>query len=339
MDSDFRKIMKIKSEKTMAFFHEQFLNSQALLGTHNNKKLRRALGNISGLNSSEKKLLLNSTLLDENTHKTHASNIEKKYLEKWKRAKKTGCDETNFKFFTLIDSVTSIHHEEALKAASAMKQEILKVLNDTKNIWLIGAIEAEVISIKIMRELKAKQRTDAETRKLDVCEDLLRGTPYHADDSLFLIHFHGLLFTKNDAVRAFNFFNEKLLKVKQWAKAPRQIEIKNLSTHWGGKEKKIENSLSHIAAYITKGGNDFINGKSYLRYKVSFEKNSNSEEAWVTQNWKKNRILKIEHIEEGITDPFSMTNKEIIELALFIDNLMNLDNTRTGYLISSYSIT
>ena len=113
-----------------------------------------------------------------------------------------------------------------------------------------------------------------------------------------------------------------------------------MSTSFGNKSKSTEQNLKHISTYITKGGNDWCSNKAYLRYKVGFELDDSEvvdEQTWVLKNWRRNELLKKEHSEDGIEDVLSMTPEEVVELTLFIDGLMSLNRTRTGYLISTGS--
>lgn len=58
------------------------------------------------------------------------------------------------------------------------------------------------------------------------------------------------------------------------------------------------------------------------------------EDTWVRANVHRDALLKQEHTEDGIEDPLSLSVQEICELALLIDAMMNLNRTRTGYLVS-----
>ena len=93
-----------------------------------------------------------------------------------------------------------------------------------------------------------------------------------------------------------------------------------------------------IARYITKGGNDWSGGKSYLRYKLAFENEYLfNEDAWVNKNHTRNETLKKEKKEDGIEDALSMSVSEIVSLATVIDSMMASNRTRTGYLVSAKS--
>jgi hypothetical protein len=96
----------------------------------------------------------------------------------------------------------------------------------------------------------------------------------------------------------------------------------------------MDSNLKDIARYITKGGNDWIGNKAYLRYKLCFDgRDASDEEAWVQENWRKNEILKQERIEDGLEDALSLNQYEISCLAEVIDRMMNLKRNRIGYLV------
>jgi hypothetical protein len=100
----------------------------------------------------------------------------------------------------------------------------------------------------------------------------------------------------------------------------------------------MEKNLTHIATYITKGGNDWYANKAYLRYKIGFENDDaqvNDEATWVAKNWRRSEMLRQEHSEEGIVDLLSMTADEVLQLTVVIDGLMSLNRTRSGYLVSA----
>jgi hypothetical protein len=129
-----------------------------------------------------------------------------------------------------------------------------------------------------------------------------------------------------------------LKKNKDWKREPRQIQLKPISKQFKSKSKPLDKNLVDIARYITKGGNDWIGGKSYLRYKLAFENEYLfNEDEWVNKNWRRNEVLKQEHSEEGLEDALSMNVSEIVSLATVIDAMMSFNKTRTGYLVFAKS--
>jgi hypothetical protein len=349
------KWLKADSKVTMKLLLVESLKSRFLLGSHNAIKLKKSLATAGRLDLADR------TLLTPAVHKAHSKRLSDRYQDRWDKIRdKAKADWTklpkptrsltvkasdheiaanHIRFLTLIDSVTAVDANAAIQAAIELKEKLISTASAIKGITCLGCIEIEVVSMSLMRELgRLDKPTVSEQRKLDVCEKLaeaLKGTLFGEDQSLFLIHFHGVVTAQNTT--QFDAFNERLKKVKAWSLAPRQIELKKLSTQFGGKPKSVDQSLRHIATYITKGGNDWMSNKAYLRYKISFEADDelvNDEASWVAKNWRKNELLRQEHAEDGITDVLSLTVQEITQLALVIDGLMGLNRTRTGYLVS-----
>lgn len=349
------KWLKADSKATMKALLVESFKSRFLVGSHNSKKLKKSLSTAGRLDLADR------TLLTPTVHKSHAKRLSDRYQARWDTIRdKARADwsklpratraltvkatdheiaANHLRFLTLVDSVTAVDANAALRAAIKLKEKLITTASAIKSITCLGSIEIEVVSMSLMRELgRLDKPTASEQRKLDVCEKLaegLKGTLYGEDQSLFLIHFHGVVTAKDP--KQFDAFNERLKKVKAWSLASRQIELKKLSTHFGGKPKSVDQNLRHIATYITKGGNDWMANKAYLRYKIGFENDDdlvNDEASWIAKNWRKNELLRQEHALDGITDMLSLTVQEIVQLALVIDGLMGLDRTRTGYRVS-----
>lgn len=336
-------------------------------GARNDHKLRRSLANRNQLK------LASRTLLNPEVHKAHSQRLAERYVNKWSRwkasllkdkknlpaefrgRKKLPTDRelasSYIRFFTLIDSVSEVDHRSALQAAKKMKANLLKVLAENKKVWCVGAIEGEVISLKVMRCNDSPDSEPSAQRKLDVCETLaedLKGTFYQSDTSLFLIHFHGIVMAraKNTPATVFNDFEKTLKskKYKQWNRSDRQIQLKPLSESWAKQSKTTESSLKHIANYITKGANDLKNGTVYLKYKTVFDNSDyQTEEEWTSKHAELNKKLELlsrtdenEEAEE-VKDWLSLTQNEIAETVLFVNGLMDWNSTRSGYLVSTGS--
>jgi hypothetical protein len=347
-----KELQRKSNELVIAELTKQGLERQFDTGTQNATRLRKALI------ATQKSELLGITLLNPKVHTTHSDRLFKSMFDRWLRIESKVNDEIDefnknnefqvqktpeheladkfIRAFTLIHSVCVLENKTALEECKKLKQEFLSVIKETKGISVLAVIECEVISINKMRELKESNKED-EHRKLNGCEDLIKDIENQIQylvsphQSLFLIHLHGTLFAKKEI--QFDTFRANLLKNIQWSKTSFQVEIKKLSKLWNEEYKGVETNLKHWARYITKGGNDWNNGKAYLRYKVGF--NSSSEDDWITKNKRVNELLKQEHIEEGITDSLSMTVTEISELVMLIDGLMRLNRTRTGYLLNT----
>jgi hypothetical protein len=352
------KWLKADSKATMKALLAESLKSRFLIGSHNAIKLKKSLATVGRLDLADR------TLLTPSVHKIHADRLNDKFQSRWSKirdkarsawsklpkqvreltVKPTDSEiaSSHIRFLTLVDSVTPLNVNDAVRASIKLREKLITTAKASPGISCLGAIEVEVVSMALMKEFRRLDKTtDSEWRKLDVCETLaepLKKTLFKNDEVLFLIHFHGVVTAKNS--KQFELFSERLKKVKSWSLAPRQIELKKLSSQFGGKAKSVEQNLRHIATYITKGGNDWMANKAYLRYKIGFENDDelvNDEATWVAKNWRRSKLLQKEHSEDGITDILSLNVEEIVQLALVIDRLMGLNRTRTGYFISTGS--
>jgi hypothetical protein len=258
------KWLKADSKATMKALLAESLQSRFLIGSHNAIKLKKSLATVGRLDLADK------TLLTPSVHKTHAKRLSDRYQARWDKIRdKARADwsklpkatraltvkatdheiaANHLRFLTLVDSVTAVDANAALRAAIKLKEKLITTASAIKGITCLGSIEIEVVSMSLMRELgRLDKPTASEQRKLDVCEKLaerLKATLYGEDQSLFLIHFHGVATAKDS--KQFDAFNERLKKVKSWSLAPRQIELKKLSTQFGGKPKEVEQNLIHI---------------------------------------------------------------------------------------------
>lgn len=350
--NDKKRIVEPSSDKFIEELSKLHLAYQFDYGTHNSKKLD------SSLCAAKRWDLREKTLLSPTVHNKHAERLAERFINRWNKHKllkkkqwlkysevfKTSVPPTehelaskHLRFFTLIDSVCAVDAREALKQAAIMKNDLIKVVDDTKGIWCLGAIEGEIVSMSRMRDIKERHKGLVyDSRKLDVCEILAldRDVPCTAESSLFLIHFHGILIANEE--KQFEEFNEYLCTNKRWTVAPRQIEMKTLWRSYGGKPLTIKTNLTKIARYITKGGNSWCANKSYLRYKINIDNQDYQvidEDTWVAINWRKKELLRQERIEDGLTDMLSLTRYEIGQLAIFVDGLMANHSTRAAYLI------
>jgi len=329
MTSTFKNKMKKSSERVSSLIKEIRKHQQFNYGAHNKRKLKTAL------NIVNKSHLFNSSLLNPDVHKIHADNLYRQYETKLKSIKKkTKSNISNrFRFLTLIDSVQVLNVNSAIKSINKFRKELHQYISTSTGIWCLGVIEVEVLSMEMMRIIKSNS-TESEARKLEVCENLLSKLSKKKQNlsSYFLIHFHGIVSASRD--EKFDDFYKHLKKNKRWNTGKRQILQKSLSESYFGESKTTLNNLKHISRYITKGGNDWIANKAYLNYKLNFKHEmEETEDGWVSKNYRKNKILIGENIEEGIVNPLSMTVSEIVALAEVIDSMMNTKQDRTGYLV------
>lgn len=350
------KIKWLKKDKDVILekLRLESLASKHVIGSHNKNRLTKALA--AGLRLD----LVDRTLLSSKIHKDHSSRLTRRYLSRWEKlqakaitdwkkvkgitkSKKPSDAEIaaqHFRFLTVVDSVCPLSSSEAITLVKKLKADLQTIVTSCPGVWCLGVIEVEVVEIDLMRKIKVTDKTtETESRKLDVCDVLskdLSKTLFADETALFLIHSHCLVAAHTSA--QLESFEKKTRAVKRWKRASRQVEIKKLSESFAGKPKSVERNLSDIASYITKGGNDWFGGKAYLRYKVGFENYSEDvtdEAMWEAMNWRRNKLLQQEHKAEGLIDILSLTNQQILELAILIDKMMGLNRTRTGYLVSA----
>jgi hypothetical protein len=350
------KIKWLKNDKDVILekMRLESLASKHVIGSHNKNRLTKALA------AGRRLDLVDRTLLSSKIHKDHAYRLSKRYISRWEKLqakaiadwkkvkgitknKKPSDAEIaaqHIRFLTVVDSACPLSSSEAITLVKKLKADLQKIVTSCPGVWCLGVIEVEVVEIDLMRKIKiADKTTETESRKLDVCDVLSKDfskTLFADETALFLIHTHCLV-TANTSVQL-ETFETKARAVKRWKKASRQVEIKKLSESFAGKPKSVERNLSDIASYITKGGNDWFGGKAYLRYKVGFENYSEDitdEAMWEAMNWRRNKLLQQEHKAEGLIDILSLTNQQILELAILIDKMMGLNRNRTGYLVSA----
>lgn len=274
------------------------------------------------------------------------------------------------RLFTLLHEVVELDSDSAVYSAMRMKKELITAISEIDGMACLGAIEVEVISIPLMNELHTARQggiqppeTDDpiepyrladvekitainEYRKLEVCKKLgqhLNGSIFQSDRGQLLVHFHGVLVAKKKT--DFEKLEALMKSNKQWSIADRQIRISEFSTHWGKDKvthepisKSIDESLTHIAKYITKGGMDKRNDATCLKYKLRFSdgtlvstkeyKAITNRASWLLRN---NGVQDNKEHEQH--DPLALTSNEIFVLGDTINKLMDKDTTRTGYTI------
>ena len=289
------------------------------------------------------------------------------------------------RFLTVVYSVEALDDQAALKAATRLTKLLTDAIKRIKGASCLGAIEVEVISVRNMRRLrdlsaivnfdktatldefidptqiKTIQTADdvdvpptiKEHRKLDVCEALgshLGEEILGGESGQLLVHFHGLITVKkeSDLDDLLSVLNEN----PQLTKKPRQIRFQKFRRSYCGTPCSINSSLYNFARYFTKGGNDFINGKSYLQYKLKFPKDTSLtyEEQLIEWDRMDHHDLEIEHdsgtsgfrsnstvefIDDKNTINFlTLSILEVNVLTKVIDGMMSLNTTRTGYLVT-----
>ncbi len=277
------------------------------IGTHKNKKLRQALGSRA-----------RSTLLDEGVSKTHSARLLKQFLWRWGNLKKEDAQD-RLKLWTVLDSVVALDEEKILSAVDSMRARLDAVCRQVKGIEVIGAVEIEIVNIKKMKQLSS---TVDEARKLNVILSLIpvseKSLFAESHDTWALVHFHGVVDLGSNADAKLELLRES---AKRWWSDKFQVQLKPLH-----EDKTLRTSLTNIARYLVKGGNE------NLIYKIGF--------GWDAAENLERQMLKSGKSKlgldfEGFTNEMSLTMDEVRVLGTVVDRMMGRTgskNMRNGYL-------
>ncbi|OGQ57654.1 MAG: hypothetical protein A3J24_09400 [Deltaproteobacteria bacterium RIFCSPLOWO2_02_FULL_53_8] len=256
-------------------------------------------------------------------------------------------------FITVIHAVAPLDVDVALKKAEELKQQVAEYVRKVPGAACIGAIEVEICSIKQAQRIReynsAQMRKKCSTfdedgvlvmnggahekrfKKLAVLEALspdLDDSEISGESGQCLIHFHGLLKVENS--KDTQTLREAFLTNPNWSRKAGQVRFSPLSETWNGTHKAVEESVKHITAYATKGGN------RYLQYKLEFpELIQMSFDEYLKLSDQFNSNERQAKIEKGeLLDLPILSHHEINSLVLVIDGMMNWNKTRSGYIIS-----
>ncbi len=345
---------KVKLESSLAIMGNQGLFKSSLLNPE--------VGKREAMELSER-LLRRAKKIDsrEANKKSHIANRRGRPYKRGEKRIKLFSTYQSFRFLTILNSVVNLCPYAAVNEVMRMKNLLKEAFAKVFDVSCIGTFEVEVINPKMMREIcdrtlagrknqlpimddsilphrqkEIDKSTEAEEfRKLTVLESMgeyLNDTFFMDEQSQLLIHCHLIVCAPSDA-----HFN-KLLKVlgeySIWNKEPRQILMKSLTKQYGEKVKSVEDNLIDIAAYITKGGNDWVGKRPYLRYKIRFSSDTPmTEQELINQYWRSTEMLRKYGVDqEGIKDLLSLSVTEINVLAEAIDGIMKLEPKCKGHL-------
>ena len=325
--------MERAAQAVRTYFEQEAPKGRFLVGTHNANRLNRALrvGQLSHL--------INRTLLSRAIHQHHTHRLFDRLVRLCGKKRNT-----DIQFLTVLHKLAVLDAPTCLKEVRRFRTLLDDTFGQCQGSHILGTIECEVVSVEMMRTvLGAGEPSTNAKHKLNVVEQLFRKSfpkkyqatkqrPHHllpvtgTDPSYFLIHFHGVVVEH----RPYSILAHVLKR--SFGQVPNQVLLQPLSEQFNGKTRTVRENLKFIARYITKGGNDFNDGQSYLRYKMKFTGEvCHSEEEWVARNWRTHEVLRQEHIEEGLNDPLSLTTGEICQLATVLDGMMGWSRSRTGY--------
>lgn len=266
--------------------------------------------------------LINKTLLDERVHSKHSRELNKLFLTELKFLKKIKINEReNIRLLTIIHSVTDLDDDSGIVESLRLKELLSDVLEKyKKDFSFIGVIEGEVINMEKLRTFST-ENPEKDNKKLVLCEKL---SCHETKKSSLLIHIHGVLFSKKG--KGFEDIEKNLREI--WIYSY-QVELKKTYI-----QNKTEKNLRNISRYITKGGQEWNNERSSLKFKMGFT-NDDLETQMSYHNkqrekevfYPENDVIELENIE----DTMSLNPEEITSLSSFIDKLMKLDGDNTGY--------
>ena len=319
-------------------------------GTPHDVRLRTALAS-EGLHH-----LVEQTLLSLEVHQAHADKLARRYLRQLAQVERSVQRQQQdflrinkrygtivnprsitahdwFRFVTVQHGLEVLDVTRALHQIRVFKDQLRTAIEGCRGLWCLGTVEIEVVSFELMR--RRADRSDSEEHKLVVCESLENRLPKR-DQRMpvyFLIHFHGIVV----ATRPGRFTDLEKQLTREWKHDPRQVKVQPLSKVFNGKPRTPRESLLDIARYITKGGNDWINKKPSLRYKLTYEDESVETDDGSGQKTSKRNLMLQRGPKEGREDPLAMTPSEICALTTVIDGMMGMTRHRDGYLVSARS--
>ena len=269
------------------------------LGSHKKTRLTQAGCHGSG------------SILHDNVAKQHATLLADDFRKIFGQSE----DQSNLRFVTILHSVVPVDTGRAIASIAEMEREIERILATTGARFL-GAVEVEVVSLELMRRIKASKGDQA--RKLTVLEGLIDPDDGYLDTGL-LVHIHGVLDLCNSILRE-DEVRDRLQASPFWSKAPYQFELKEFFS-----TNDITKNLVNIAAYITKGGNET------LRYNPGFGRDPADQlEARV---WRAGLGRK-DSGADTVTDERALSFTEISRLDKIWRALMDRSPDGRGYVIS-----
>ena len=342
------KTLKASRKRQFQRIRQEALQSRPVIGAHSSRVLRKTLA------MADRHDLIGRTLLDADIHKKHNALMFTKFEKQVERCRvdyeKTVLAlkeyklrvpsfesylRTRLRFLTVLHSCQYLNVRDVTKSAVSLASKLSSTVREIRqHPKLIGAIEIEVVSMKLMRGQKFEfsEGFKSGRRKLEVLESMCKGL-ISAEDSIALVHFHGVIdLGKNSSEKRAGLIRNALQT--GW-KGSYRVEMKALSEEFGGKQKSVNSNLKHIARYITKGGNLMVDGKTHMRYKVAFDQDDLGYEAMmISDGWrKKGSLIQIESKSEGLEDVRSLTGQETLFHAEAIDALMGQKRNRQGYVL------
>lgn len=292
---------------------QRLRNSLAFkLGTHKHKRLVSVAG----------KRLAKRTILDEETHAQHATKLFSRFMKAWGYGGLTDAQaRERLRLLTVLDTVCVVETTPILQAVEQMEAELRVTLSKViEQIGIVGVSEVEIVNLG----LYGTKESENETRKGQVLRELAQRRGMTGEGTVFvqwgkitgkehlaLVHFHGIVDLGKDAVVMEQRIGHML---RQSWKGSWCVELKRLFA-----KLSVRKSLSNLAGYMTKGGNDT------LRFRKHF--GNEFPEAMELS------MVKHGHAESGeYDDHLGLSIGEVSVLVKVYDALMRRNSTSDGYL-------
>jgi hypothetical protein len=278
------------------------------LGTHKKTRLRKA-----GVKGS-------GSLLHKEVSEKHAELLKGELVA---RAKKLGlAANERLRFVTLLQAVVDPTIEKVSEAVTAMERQFKAVFGEMK-LWSRGAIELEMVNLTILAQIAGVR--DDEARKLNVLSSIGESedfmgliVPGAKDVTRVLVHCHVVVDFGKEPEKTKQEVEKRMKRLGYWAK-PYQKDLSGLY-----KTKSAAKNLRHIAAYVTKGGNE------NLRYNAGFGRDLAGDlEARI---WREGTGRK-DSGGDTVEDERGLTLGEVKRLDELYVWLMNRRKDKRGYLI------
>lgn len=262
------------------------------------------------------------SLLHNDISKKHA---EKLAVELKARAKKIGSEANErFRFATILQSLVNPTIDSVSTEVERIEAQFDAIFGE-EGLWSRGTIELELINLSILKRI-SKARND-EARKLNVLNSIGDTKDYFGllipaskSDTKVLVHAHVVIDFGKDHKKKEDEIRNKIDHLGYWNK-PYQKEIDPLY-----RKKTVAKNLSHIASYVTKGGND------QLRYNAGFGRDL--AEDLEAKIWRAGLGRK-DKGGETIEDERGLTVQEVKALDELYVWLMKRRKDKRGYIIST----
>ena len=300
------------------------------IGTKRNTKLKKALGADRAAES----------ILNREVQKRHEARLAQSYKKYWSYL--VGKEQrSRLRFLTILHEVTSADAGEMVASAQNLKDQLTSVLCQAKSIFVVGAVELEIVNMTLMQKYAAQKKLNlsadddsraGEARKLNVCTAIgtkkmaraLSGARALGQQHIIgcLVHVHAVidLGGKDHETRVNKSDSIGVALRKVW-ESQYQVQIQTLYA-----DKDVGKSLTYIARYMVKGGNE------KLRYHFGFGRENNDD--YLNRQIAKKGHLTADDIKHGGKDTeLALSHYEIDVLDSAYASLMDSKNSnwRDGY--------